>query len=115
MLDAEDPGEPHQYPCLVIATYCQGTLLRAFSLSPFGWADAGHHAYVLFFAGFAWHFIVASHRTEHTDVALQADGSFPVTDWDLSDCKSWLDLVRELARRNKEGVDRLRGRPAARS
>jgi hypothetical protein len=66
----------------------------------------------MFFAGFAWNFAVGSHRTTHADVGLQRNGAFPITDWDLSGSKEWMSLVHELARRNKEGVDRLRGRRA---
>ena len=83
------------------------------SLPPQGRRESGHREYVLFFDGLVWMFLVASHRP-HDAIprsAIQTDGSFKIGYYDLRESPNWLRAAREVAVRNREGVERLRGRP----
>jgi hypothetical protein len=112
MLYNEQPGQPDDYPCAMLAVHLDGEPLRYYMQSPAGRPEAGHRWYVLFYAGFAWQYIVASHKPDDAvaKVALEAGGSFVIGYWEVREFPQFLKTARTVALRNKSDVDRLRAK-----
>lgn len=109
MLHAQDPGEPHEYPCVVFTTVFEGKPLRQITLSPYWWAEQARRHYVISFAGFAWYFIVSRQRRD-TTCALQPDGRFVLGRWDVNESPNWMQVAAVVTMGNKDAVARKLGR-----
>jgi hypothetical protein len=80
LLLAENPGRPHEYPCIIRAVRRHKAALRRTIVPPFKFRKSGHTAYRLSFAGFFWTFWLSSHISERFvgKSVLREDGILPI-------------------------------------
>jgi len=117
MLLDGDPGTTDDYPCAVLVTLLDGKQLTEYMQSPGARREGMHREFVIFYAGYAFQYLVASHKVHDAipRAALQANGSFPITYWDLREFPNYLHVAREVALRNKPSVDRIKAYRAAKA
>jgi hypothetical protein len=80
MLRTNNPGLPHEYPCLIKAIRHQRDVFRKTIIAPYRVRQSGLTAYRLAFAGFFWTFWVASHLSDAAvgGSVLREDGLLPI-------------------------------------
>ena len=79
MLLSENPGEPLQYGCFLVGTAGPGRA-QEFLKPPVDFRVEGHRAYVAFFLGLAWVWVVSSHSIRLPQVRsfLAPNGDLPI-------------------------------------
>lgn len=97
MLLAEDPGSPLEYGCFLVGTVGPGRAAE-FLKPPVEWRVEGHKAYVAFFEGLAWVFIVSRHSIGMTQKRsfLSEDGALPINISSRTVADLWAGLAEGM-------------------
>ena len=92
-----DPGEPHQYGCVIIPFFIEGKLLSGFMLNPAKIRLDGHTCYRFIFAGLTWVFYVSSHQPDQNkqEFFLSKAGNLLIPFWNKYSEKFLANLVNE--------------------
>jgi hypothetical protein len=103
MIFREDPGEPHQYGCMLAALF-QGNRPFQIVAKPETLRSAGHGHYRFFFGGYLWHYVVSSHssRFEFSNLFLQPDGRLVFLKMDYHEVPELAEGARQLIKRSRE-------------
>ncbi len=109
MLLVGDPGESHEYGCLMAAANIDDRPMADFIGPSIHLKKDGHHHYALIFAGFVWSFIVSSHSQTYSKsrFCLQRDGSLILFPFDMSKSPGFLKIAFEIYEANKQGIEKL--------
>jgi hypothetical protein len=95
MLLAGEPGEPHEYGCVMVAVNIGDSPMTDFIGPSIHLRKDGHNNYTLIFAGFAWCFTVSSHSQTHaaSKYWLQRDGCLSVFPFDVTKSPGFLGMA----------------------
>jgi hypothetical protein len=112
MLDAEEPGRQHDYPCEMLAVYSGSKLMTEFVGPSVSVEAATDWVYALSFAGFYWGFLVSKTQGSPPPAthALRQSGSLPLRAKDINELPGLQHALGELFAVTRAELDRFRSR-----
>lgn len=95
MLLTEQPGEPYEYGCIIIATPSVQDTLQCMIMPPEPLRVDGHRCYRFLLGGLFWVFVVSSHSHQlvQRDIFLTKDGSLPI----YKENEKSVEFIRKLS------------------
>lgn len=99
-----NPGEPHQYGCLISRFLCEGKPLAGFIHTPEEISLRGHTCYRFIFAGHMWVFFLSSHQSDHklVEAFLSKSGNLTTIPLESKHSERFLaNLARECEEQGK--------------
>ncbi|PIE41785.1 MAG: hypothetical protein CSA47_02495 [Gammaproteobacteria bacterium] len=103
MVLEKNPGKEDVYPFILMPIIHKGKMFKPLILSPEKTRVYGHNSYLFVFGGFAWIYVVTSHKPPKVvvDASINGTGKISLLPKELKDITCFVDTATQFVKQGK--------------